>query len=114
MTLKDNCGRPRMQFQWTPEGAPRLRFLDEKGATTWEAGNTGYIAYFKSRPTTYGIMVGKFISGVSVNTTPTVAQIKAAVDAGVIGKIVCRCDINDYYGFSTYAANNPPALGYIS
>ena len=29
-----------------------------------------------------------------------------------MGKIVCQCNINDYYGFSTYAANNPPVLGY--
>lgn len=112
ITLKDNCGKPRMQFQWTLEGTPRLRFLNENGETTWEAGNNGYVAYFQSRPTTYTEITGSFINGVSVDTTPTATQIKNGVGLGIIGNIVCKCGSN-YNGFSTYAANNPPTIGYF-
>ena len=113
ITLKDNCGKPRMQFQWTLEGTPRLRFLNENGETTWEAGNNGYIAYFQSRPTTYTEITGEFISGVSIGTTPTATQIKNGVNHNIIGNIVCKCGSN-YNGFSTYAANNPPTIGYYT
>lgn len=112
ITLRDNCGRPRMQFQWTLEGTPRLRFLNENGETTWEAGNNGYIAYFQSRPTTYTEITGEFISGVSIGTTPTATQIKNGVNHNIIGNIVCKCG-SDYIGFSTYAGSNPPTIGYF-
>ena len=112
ITLKDDCGKPRMQFQWTLEGTPRLRFLNENGETTWEAGNNGYIAYFQSRPTTYTEITGEFISGVSVGTTPTATQIKNGVNHNIIGNIVCKCG-SDYIGFSTYEGSNPPTIGYF-
>ena len=112
ITLKDDCGRPRMQFQWTLEGTPKLRFLNENGETTWEAGNNGYIAYFQSRPTTYTEITGEFISGVSVGTTPTATQIKNGVNHNIIGNIVCKCG-SDYNGFSTYEGNDPPTIGYF-
>ena len=40
--LKDDCGRKRMAFQWV-DGLPILRFYDELGNITWEAGKDGYV-----------------------------------------------------------------------
>lgn len=42
LTLKDDCGRPRMIFKWE-NGLPLLRFLNETGGITWEAGQNGYV-----------------------------------------------------------------------
>lgn len=47
IALKDDCGRPRMIFQWnSTTGVPILKFLDENGVTTWEAGQNGYQVVF--------------------------------------------------------------------
>ena len=44
ITLNDDCGKPRMVFQWNnTTGIPVLKFLNENGETTWEAGKSGYV-----------------------------------------------------------------------
>lgn len=41
--LKDDCGNPRMLFQWDQvSGVPILKFLNTDGSTKWEAGESGY------------------------------------------------------------------------
>lgn len=42
IVLRDDCGRDRMAFQWIG-GVPVLKFYNEAGVVTWEAGQNGYI-----------------------------------------------------------------------
>ena len=53
VTLKDDCGRPRMVFRWE-NGTPALKFLSETGLVTWEAGQSGYVYITTgTRPSTW-------------------------------------------------------------
>lgn len=73
--LKDNCGRPRMLFQWLePDGIPILRFLKEDGSIKWEAGQEGYkeiIVYTTPEKWSEGAVARKE----QLETTPTESQV---------------------------------------
>lgn len=43
LAFKDICGRSRIVFNLDKTGVPILKFLNEIGETTWEAGKDGYI-----------------------------------------------------------------------
>ena len=71
IVLKDNCGKPRMLFQWLePDGIPILRFLNADGSIKWEAGQEGYkeiIIYTTPESWSNGWGAKKM----TVETTPT-------------------------------------------
>ena len=65
IVLKDNCGRPRMLFQWLePDGIPILKFLNQDGTIKWEAGKNGYqIIVTGTQPSTWNSFKVTKLSG---------------------------------------------------
>ena len=63
LAFKDNCGRPRIVFRLDATGVPILRFLNESGATTWEAGKDGYKpVYIETRAESYTPLKGHYLA----------------------------------------------------
>lgn len=75
ITMKDNCGRPRILFQWLePDGVPILRFLNADGSIKWEAGQGGYkeiIVYTTPEKWSLGMGAKKMTN----ETTPTESNV---------------------------------------
>ena len=107
ITLKDDCGRPRIQMHWTGDGVPILRFLAEDGSTTWQAGQNGYVSYIISRQDEY-IGVKMVVLNTALNETPTAASIPNIQ----IGGRFCKCYGNNYGDLQKYLQNDIENAGY--
>ena len=105
IVLKDNCGKPRMLFQWLePGGIPILRFLNADGSIKWEAGQEGYkeiIVYTTPESWSNGSGAKKM----TVETTPTESNVPRNWACTEDNEYTVRLANNLYEGSPAYDAS---------
>ena len=109
ITLKDNCGRPRMVFKWE-NGIPILRFLDDVGKTTWEAGEGGYQTFIIAKDNSYDEVRSLLDTSVPLSATPT------TVPANIYKERFCKCGTTEYgqfFGQRDVIGMDTPIIGYV-
>lgn len=95
ITMKDDCGRPRMLFKWD-NGAPMLEFRDETGKVTWKAGQGGYI-YIGTTEASWSSVFAQLTS-IPIGSTPSVSDIPIT---SFRDKVCTSCNGYEYFGFGS-------------
>lgn len=92
LTLKDNCGKPRIKMQWDVSGIPILQFLDEYGVVTWEAGDGGYKTFIIAKDNAFYSYRAILDSSVGLGAVPTTIPVSQYKDR------FCLCSETTEYG----------------
>ena len=108
ITMKDDCGRPRMLFKWE-NGIPILRFLNEDGSTAWEAGQVGYQSVVI-------IARDNVFSGLryKLSSTP-LSSVPTSIPPSESNFYFCKDNVTGQYNFdsTTWAADHPATALYL-
>lgn len=109
ISIKDDCGRPRMVFKWE-NGVPVLKFLDEVGVTVWEAGTSGYQTYIIARDNSFYEDRSLLDTSVPLSAKPTTIPID------IYKPRFCKCGATEngqYFGEKNTIGIATPIIGYV-